>query len=583
MPFDPQLDAVAERFVQFVHRETALPVIVCDEKGTIVRATVRARIGAHHPGALRIVRGELPEYLVTEEMEAADPRMKRGCNAPIRVGGQVLGTFGVAGPLEVSRPVAHVAAGVLAGWMRELAQRRALHAAAEGLVATVAPLAERVEEVARESAATEAEMAAAAGRAGERAGRTDEVLRAVQGIAAQSRTLAINGGVEASRAGDMGRAFAVVAREMLVLAEDARDSAEQIQASLAAARAGLAAHAEALAGLTRAGGEELEAMRGATRAAAVLRQEVGSLAASYEAEEETAPAGEAAELGDAFWAMAERLMRLISEQSGQPSIVCDQRGTIVKAIDRARVGQPHAGAQRILRGEVDEAAVTPEEAARNPAVREGCSVPIVVGGRRVGTYGVTGPVALTRPLSRVAARVLATRVREHRSRSALELALGRFSAELEALSERTRTVAGEAARRSSALLGAADGLREKLAVTEGVARAVQQISQQTRIIAVNGAVEAAGNAERSRTFGNVARDMVKLAEDTHRAGKEISAALAEISEAVRAHSAAGERLVQAARVRGAAAAEGLGAVARIRDGLAEVLRSFDEGGAGARR
>ncbi|HTN51251.1 MAG TPA: methyl-accepting chemotaxis protein, partial [Anaeromyxobacter sp.] len=112
---------------------------------------------------------------------------------------------------------------------------------------------------------------------------------------------------------------------------------------------------------------------------------------------------------------------------------------------------------------------------------------------------------------------------------------------------------------------------------------VQQISQQTRIIAVNGAVEAAGNAERSRTFGNVARDMVKLAEDTHRAGKEISAALAEISEAVRALSAAGERLVQAARVRGAAAAEGLGAVARIRDGLAEVLRSFDEGGAGARR
>ena len=46
MPFDRDLAAVAERFVRFVHDETAMPVIVCDETGTIAHATVRARVSS---------------------------------------------------------------------------------------------------------------------------------------------------------------------------------------------------------------------------------------------------------------------------------------------------------------------------------------------------------------------------------------------------------------------------------------------------------------------------------------------------------------------------------------------------------
>jgi methyl-accepting chemotaxis protein len=43
------------------------------------------------------------------------------------------------------------------------------------------------------------------------------VVRQVNDIAQQSRMLAINASVEATRAGDHGRAFGVIAREMLAL------------------------------------------------------------------------------------------------------------------------------------------------------------------------------------------------------------------------------------------------------------------------------------------------------------------------------------------------------------------------------
>jgi sugar diacid utilization regulator len=107
MPFAADLSAVAERFVTFVNREAGAPVIVCDERGVIAHATVRSRVGGIHPGCIhpgsqRILRGETREALVTPEMEAADPRMKTGCNSPIVVGGRTVGTFGVAGELEVA-------------------------------------------------------------------------------------------------------------------------------------------------------------------------------------------------------------------------------------------------------------------------------------------------------------------------------------------------------------------------------------------------------------------------------------------------------------------------------------------------
>ncbi len=111
-------------------------------------------------------------------------------------------------------------------------------------------------------------------------------------------------------------------------------------------------------------------------------------------------------LSDAFWKMAEHFMEVVHSETGLPVLIYDDTGVIVRATDTSRIGDLHAGAEKIMQGLVDEYAVSPEEAAHNPLVREGFSCPITVEGRRAAAFGITGKLALTRPLAKVAVRLI---------------------------------------------------------------------------------------------------------------------------------------------------------------------------------
>ncbi|HET9596839.1 MAG TPA: sugar diacid recognition domain-containing protein [Anaeromyxobacteraceae bacterium] len=226
------LQLLARRFLDFVYQETKLPMIVCDEQGAIVQAVDRKRIGTKHAFAQRILAGEADELFVTKADVAADPRMKEGCNTVIRIDGQAVGTFGLAGPVEVAQPLTRVAAAVLASWVHEQRQRTALESAADQVLVGVGRVSQRADGASATSTAVVELMSRASRQASERVEKTDAIVRTVHEIAQTSRILSINGSVEAARAGEHGRGFAVVAREMLELAEHARSAANQAQATL---------------------------------------------------------------------------------------------------------------------------------------------------------------------------------------------------------------------------------------------------------------------------------------------------------------------------------------------------------------
>jgi methyl-accepting chemotaxis protein len=62
--------------------------------------------------------------------------------------------------------------------------------------------------------------------------RIGEIIATVKDVAEQSNVLALNAAIEASKAGDHGRGFGVVASEMRSLADQSRRAAEQVRAIL---------------------------------------------------------------------------------------------------------------------------------------------------------------------------------------------------------------------------------------------------------------------------------------------------------------------------------------------------------------
>lgn len=255
---------LAAELVEFVSSKAGYNMIICNGNGTIIADSARSRIGIVHRGAQEILSGRVREIAVTAEAAAQDSRIKEGFNCAIEVDGDRIGTFGIAGPIEIVKPLAQVAAAVVATRIKEVANQAMVVGVANDVAVNVQRAAAAIEEISASSeelAATTDSVVKISHEAARKVHETNQILDMSRAIATQTKLLGLNASIEAARAGVHGRGFSVVAGEMQKLAQNSAEATEKINRILSEIQGALHRVTEAINQSASIATEQSQAMQ----------------------------------------------------------------------------------------------------------------------------------------------------------------------------------------------------------------------------------------------------------------------------------------------------------------------------------
>lgn len=230
--------------------------------------------------------------------------------------------------------------------------------------------------------------------------------------------------------------------------------------------------------------------------------------------------------------IAEEILTLVTATMEQNGTVCGEDGIIVAASVKERVGTKHEGAARIMRGEADEVAITPEQAAVLQGARPGYNCPIILDNRRIGTIGLTGDPALVRGATRLAAQFAAAAVKSGlRNQQLAEQVTGSLY-QVAAASEQVKGGSGDLAGVGQSLTQATDVVVARVQDSARLLGLISGIADRIKLLGINAAIEAAHAGGHGASFSVLAQEIRRLADSSTRSVQEIRQVFDQLTQAI---------------------------------------------------
>lgn len=244
--------------------------------------------------------------------------------------------------------------------------------------------------------------------------------------------------------------------------------------------------------------------------------------------------------------LAKKIVQILHEVTANNVNFMGVNGEIIATIQPERLGTIHEGAKRIMQGEVDEIAISQEDAEKMKGVLPGYNGVIKFNGERMGCVGITGDPKIVKPLQKMAGIIIKDILEKDIKNQERQISIEKLACEIQEISASIQEItagAEEISRKVQEVEGIINETEDNIKDINKVLYFIKNIVKQTNLLGLNALIEAARAGESGRGFAIVAEEIRKLSlnsseslENINRILKEIITSILKVSKEVKGNN-----------------------------------------------